>query len=70
MAYFKKMLSDVPTKGGANCVDLLQNIYYSIYDRIFDMCTPICVNGRSRRAVSSEIKKEHLKQVVGRRDDP
>lgn len=38
--------------------------YQRIYDRIFDMCTPICVNGRSRRAVSSEIKKEHLKQVI------
>jgi DNA replication protein DnaC len=41
--------------------------YQRVYDRIFDMCTPICVNGRSRRAESAEIKKHHLADVIGKK---
>ena len=38
--------------------------YQRIYDRLFDMCTPICVNGTSRRAESSNKKKTHLTDVI------
>lgn len=38
--------------------------YQRIYDRLFDMCTPIYVNGQSHRAESSERKKAHLKDVI------
>lgn len=38
--------------------------YQRIYDRVFDMCTPICVNGASRRVESSDKKKAHLTDVI------
>lgn len=40
--------------------------YQRIYDRLFDMCTPICVNGASRRAESSDKKKAHLTDVIAK----
>jgi len=47
---------------GLSAKDDLQ--YQRIYDRLFDMCTPIYVNGKSHRAESSERKKAHLKDVI------
>ena len=38
--------------------------YQRIYDRLFDMCTPICVSGSSRRVDSSEKKKIVLTNVI------
>ncbi|MBR1572097.1 MAG: hypothetical protein IJ655_05115 [Lachnospiraceae bacterium] len=32
--------------------------YQRIYDRIFDMCVPICVDGVSKRLASAEEKVE------------
>ena len=41
--------------------------YQRIYDRIFDMCTPIRVVGSSRREESAESKKEKLSEVIGKK---
>ncbi len=41
--------------------------YQRIYDRIFDMCTPIRVAGSSRREESAESKKEKLSEVIGKK---
>lgn len=38
--------------------------YQRIYDRIFDMCVPICVDGVSKRLASAEKKVERLNNLI------
>jgi len=37
--------------------------YQRIYDRIFDMCVPLCVDGVSKRLPSAENKCEYMESV-------
>ena len=37
--------------------------YQRIYDRIFDMCVPLCVDGVSKRLSSAENKCEYMESV-------
>ena len=47
-----------------------ENVQYQrIYDRIFDMCTPVCINGASRRKESAEKKKQKLLTTIEGRED-
>ena len=47
-----------------------ENVQYQrIYDRIFDMCTPVCINGASRRKESAEKKKQKLLATIEGRED-
>ena len=34
-----------------------------IYDRILELCTPVCVDGASKRAKASKEKMEQLKEM-------
>lgn len=37
--------------------------YQRIYDRIFDMCVPLCVDGASKRLPSAENKCEYMESI-------
>ena len=56
-AYKSKVLCIVPQIGKV----LIQ--YQRIYDRIFDMCVPLCVDGVSKRLPSEENKCEYMESV-------
>ena len=40
--------------------------YQRIYDRIFDMCVPLCVDGVSKRLSSAESKCVYLSSMLER----
>lgn len=40
-----------------------------IYDRVMEMCTPICISGRNFRKENAARKMEHLKKLVRERKE-
>ena len=39
-----------------------------IYDRLTEMCSPVCITGKNFRKAKAQAKMEHLKMLLNRKE--